>query len=94
MTTYWFRVILLLDFHHLHMKKNTKQISYKAIIWKEDKHYVAQCLNLDISSFGDSKDEAKSNLKEAIELYFENSDISNFLEVDQAEIVTDSVTHA
>ncbi len=41
------------------------------VIWKEGKYYVAQCLNVDISSFGETIDEARKNLKEAVELYFE-----------------------
>lgn len=42
------------------------------VVWKEQKHYVSQCLNVDVSSFGDTKDEAMQNLKEAVELYFED----------------------
>lgn len=44
------------------------------IVWKEGKYYVAQCLNVEVSSFGNSKDEALENLKEALELYFEDND--------------------
>jgi predicted RNase H-like HicB family nuclease len=44
----------------------------KYIIYKEDKHYVSQCLNVDISSFGSTVDEATLNLKEALDLYFED----------------------
>jgi len=47
-----------------------KKIKY--VIYKEGKHYVAQCLNVDISSFGSTIDEAGSNLKEALQLYFED----------------------
>jgi len=42
------------------------------VVWKEGKHYVAQCLNIDVSSFGKTIDEAKRNLKEAVELYFDD----------------------
>jgi len=42
----------------------------KYIIYKEDRYYVSQCLNVDISSFGSTIDEATSNLKEALDLYF------------------------
>ncbi len=41
------------------------------VIWKEGKYYVSQCLNVNVSSFGDTIDEAVNNLKEAVELYFE-----------------------
>jgi predicted RNase H-like HicB family nuclease len=51
------------------LKNSMKEINY--VIWNEGKHYIAQCLNVEISSFGDSIDEARKNIKEAIELYFE-----------------------
>jgi predicted RNase H-like HicB family nuclease len=43
----------------------------KYTVWKEDKYYVAQCLNIDVSSFGETIDNAILNLMEAVELYFE-----------------------
>ena len=42
-----------------------------AIIEKEDDGYVALCPDLDIASQGETEDEALSNVKEALELYFE-----------------------
>jgi len=48
----------------------TAQISNA--VWKEGDYIVAQCLNADVSSFGDTKDDALSNLQEALELYFED----------------------
>ena len=50
-----------------------KEINY--VIWLEDKYYVAQCLNVDVSSFGSKPDEAINNIKEAVELYFEGENI-------------------
>ena len=46
----------------------------KFVVYREDKYYVSQCLNVDVSSFGDTIDEAIRNLREAIELYFEEGD--------------------
>jgi len=46
-----------------------KNIKY--IVYKENDHYVSQCLNVDVSSFGATIDEAVQNLTEALELYFE-----------------------
>ena len=43
---------------------------FAASVWREGEWYVAQCLELDIASQGESEDEALSNLKEALELYF------------------------
>ncbi len=40
-------------------------------VFREDELYVAQCLNVDVSSFGHSREEAVAQLREAVELYFE-----------------------
>jgi predicted RNase H-like HicB family nuclease len=42
-----------------------------AIIEKEEDMYVPLCPELDIASQGYTVEEAKINLKEAVELYFE-----------------------
>ena len=49
-----------------------QQIPLNNIVWQEGEHFVAQCLNVDVSSFGSNKEEALFNLKEALELYFED----------------------
>ena len=49
------------------MRVKTLQI----LVWKEDKYFVAQCLDVDISSFGETREEAIENLNEALDLYFE-----------------------
>jgi predicted RNase H-like HicB family nuclease len=46
----------------------------KYVVYREDKYYVSQCLNVDVSSFGTTLDAAVANLKEALELYFEDND--------------------
>jgi predicted RNase H-like HicB family nuclease len=51
--------------------KNIK--SFTAIIEKENDGYVALCPELDIASQGNSIEEAKANLHEAIELFFEHA---------------------
>lgn len=48
----------------------TKTLKY--IVQKEGKYYVSQCLNVDVSSFGNTIQEAIDNLNEALELYFED----------------------
>jgi len=45
----------------------------KYIIYKEGEYYVSQCLNVDVSSFGNTIQEALDNLSEALELYLEES---------------------
>jgi predicted RNase H-like HicB family nuclease len=44
---------------------------FAASVWREGDWYVAQCLELDVASQGETEAEALSNLKEALELYFE-----------------------
>ena len=44
----------------------------KYLVYREQEYYVAQCLNVDVSSFGKSIDEAITNLKEAMELFLED----------------------
>ena len=41
-------------------------------ITKEDKYFVAQCLDVDVSSFGETEEEALKAVLEALELYFES----------------------
>jgi len=45
--------------------------SFKASVWQEGEWYVAQCLDVDVASQGRTKEKALENLKEAIELHFE-----------------------
>ena len=52
----------------------TRQLT--AIIEREDDGYVALCPALDIASQGDTIEDARSNLAEAIELFFEVADPS------------------
>lgn len=40
-------------------------------VYRNGKYYVANCLNVDISSFGNTEEEAIINLEEALDLYFE-----------------------
>jgi len=44
-----------------------------ATIWKEPEGYVAKCSELGVASAGDSSSEELAHLKEATELYGENT---------------------
>jgi len=44
-----------------------------AIIEKENGGYVSLCPELDIASQGDTIEQARDNLKEALELFFETA---------------------
>jgi predicted RNase H-like HicB family nuclease len=56
------------------------------VIYREDEFFVAQCLNVDVSSFGHTREEAVANLKEAVELYFEGETASAFSPVSEASV--------
>jgi predicted RNase H-like HicB family nuclease len=61
-----------------------KAITY--CVYREDELYVAPCLNVDVSSFGATRKEAVSALREAVELYFEDAPAEDFTLVAEAEI--------
>jgi len=61
---------------------------------KEGKHYVAQCLNVDVSSFGKTKKEALDNLSEALELYFEDSKNIKITKIERPEVIVTRICHA
>jgi predicted RNase H-like HicB family nuclease len=47
--------------------------NFTALIEKEGNGYVALCPELDIASQGDTVEESKANLKEALELFLEHA---------------------
>ena len=63
-------------------------LNLQTVVYREGEHYVAQCLNVDVSSFGDSEAEALANLQEALELYFEDAPASDAATVEAAEVHT------
>jgi predicted RNase H-like HicB family nuclease len=44
--------------------------SFRASIWQEGEWYVAQCLDVDVASQGETEAEALENLTEALRLHF------------------------
>jgi predicted RNase H-like HicB family nuclease len=51
------------------VKEMTRTLT--ATIWREEDGFVALCSELDIASQGDSIEEARQTLKEAVALFFE-----------------------
>lgn len=47
------------------------QQTFSASVWREGDLYVAQCLEIDVASQGESEEKALENLREALELHFE-----------------------
>ncbi len=69
-----------------------KQIrQFTAIIEREGNGYVSLCPELDIASQGDTVEEAKNNLAEALELFFETADSSEISDRLQNEVFITSL---
>ncbi len=63
-------------------------ISLQSVVYRDDEHYVAQCLNVDVSSFGGTEAEALDNLREALELYFEDVPIGEVQTIEAVGLCT------
>ena len=61
-----------------------KQMAY--VVYREDEFFVSQCLNVDVSSFGKTREEAVANLKEAVELHFEGEPDSDYTLVTDLDV--------
>lgn len=59
---------------------------FAATVWREDRWYVAQCPEVGVASQGHSEDEALTNLREALELYFEPPLATRPLEIRMIEV--------
>jgi len=73
-----------------------KNISFNIVVWQEEQYFVAQCLNTNVSSFGDTKEEALENINEALELYFEESDSIKlkYIKINEPELVKSTLAYA
>lgn len=72
-------------------------MSYKftSVIIKENKWYVAHCVELGVVSQGKTIEEAQKNLQEAVELYLEDRPkIKKFISKTAPLITTFELTHA
>ena len=58
---------------------------FTAHLWREGDLWVAQCLEVDVASQGETEEEALANLKEALELFFEPPTPSQIPEVRTVE---------
>jgi predicted RNase H-like HicB family nuclease len=50
----------------------TMKRAIEVVFFRETDQWVAQALNVEVSSFGESLDEARLAIREALELYFED----------------------
>ena len=53
----------------------------EVVLYREGIVWVAQALNVDVSSFGDTREEARSAIQEALELYFEDAPDAEMTEI-------------
>jgi predicted RNase H-like HicB family nuclease len=58
----------------------------EVVIYREEDQWVAQALNVDVSSFGTTPEEARSAIKEALELYFEDQPDAEIPEVTDTRV--------
>ena len=74
------------------MNENTKRVRrLTAIIQREDDGYVSLCPEIDIASQGDTVEEARRNLAEALELFFETASVEEVEERLHDEVFVTSV---
>lgn len=57
----------------------SRNLSLTVVVSREDDRFVAQCLEVDVSSFGDTHDEAIAMVTEALELWFEDVPVPEHL---------------
>jgi predicted RNase H-like HicB family nuclease len=57
--------------------KNMRKV-IQARIYKGEKYYVAECLDLPVVTQGETLDEVTENLREAIALHLEGEDLAEF----------------
>ncbi len=62
-----------------------------AIIQRENEGYVSLCPELDVASQGDTVEEAKSNLKEALDLFFESAPLKEIQQRLSGEIYVSQI---
>lgn len=73
--------------------KQAKHKHFTNVVWKEGKYFVAQCLNVDVSSFGKTHEEASKNLQEALALYLEDAPKGSIQDIEMPSLsVTEFVS--
>jgi predicted RNase H-like HicB family nuclease len=50
-------------------------VTVTATVTKDDEWYVSRCLEVEVASQGETVEEALDNLREALELYFEDEPV-------------------
>ena len=63
----------------------------EVVFYRDGKASVAQALNVDVSSFGDTREEARAAIKRALELYLEDAQDGEVIRVADVEVESVSV---
>ena len=63
-------------------------LTNEVVFYRNGRAWVAQALNVDVSSFGVTREEARAAIKEALELYFEDSPDAQVIQVTDVEVET------
>ncbi len=66
------------------MKQN-----FSASVWKEGNWFIAQCLQVDVASQGETEQDALQNLSEALALHFESPTATQIPDIHTLEIEID-----
>lgn len=66
------------------MTSRERRLSY--VVYQEDDGFVARCLDVNVASEGDTELEAIGNLREALELYFEDAPAADTPLVEHAHV--------
>jgi len=59
---------------------------FAATTWREGDWFISQCLEIDIASQGKTEEESLSNLREALELHFEEPQATRLPRVQVIEV--------
>ena len=62
------------------------RLRFTATVWQEGDWYVAQCLEVDVASQGETEEEVLANLQEALALHFEEPQATALPSVRQIEV--------
>lgn len=65
-----------------------RTLEIQAVVWKEGRQYVAQCLDVDVSSFGSTEKSALAHLREAVVLHFEGKKFPRVLKVKKPSLAS------
>ena len=61
---------------------------YTAVVYPEDDGFVSWCPELDVASQGDTKEEARANLREAVQLFLETASPEEIAERKHSQATT------